>query len=52
MWRKSTKSNSASQCVEVRNDLSALRDSKRPEVIMPVNRAAFGRLTSFLRVVR
>ena len=29
MWRKSSKSNSAN-CVEVRRDLSALRDSKAP----------------------
>ena len=30
MWRKSSKSNSASQCVEVRGDLAAVRDSKNP----------------------
>ena len=30
MWRKSSKSNSASQCVEIRNDLVAIRDSKNP----------------------
>jgi hypothetical protein len=37
MWRKSSKSNTG-QCVEVRQDLGALRDSKRPgpELVAPV----------------
>jgi hypothetical protein len=52
MWRKSSKSNSASQCVEVRHDLSALRDSKCPAVIMPVSRQALARLTAFTQVKR
>lgn len=30
MWRKSSKSEAAGACVEVRNDLSAIRDSKNP----------------------
>lgn len=30
MWRKSSKSDSGTQCVEVRHDLAALRDSKQP----------------------
>ncbi|WP_211239360.1 DUF397 domain-containing protein [Actinokineospora inagensis] len=29
-WRKSTRSSNGSDCVEVRNDLSAIRDSKNP----------------------
>ena len=29
-WRKSSKSESGGQCVEVRSDLAALRDSKNP----------------------
>ncbi|OLF18060.1 DUF397 domain-containing protein [Actinophytocola xanthii] len=29
-WRKSSKSDTGGQCVEVRNDLAALRDSKNP----------------------
>jgi hypothetical protein len=49
MWRKSSKSADASQCVEVRNDLTAVRDSKRPDVIMPVGRGALARLTTFAR---
>lgn len=30
MWRKSSRSNTGGQCVEVRGDLVALRDSKSP----------------------
>ena len=33
-WRKSTRSSSGGNCVEVRDDLSALRDSKRPGPIL------------------
>ncbi|GAA3002627.1 DUF397 domain-containing protein [Actinokineospora diospyrosa] len=29
-WRKSTRSSNGSNCVEVRSDLSAVRDSKNP----------------------
>lgn len=49
MWRKSSKSNTASQCVEVRSDLSALRDSKCPDVVMSVSRKALAQLTTFVR---
>jgi hypothetical protein len=52
MWRKSSKSESASQCVEVRNDLAALRDSKHPVVAMPVSREALARLATFAQVQR
>ena len=31
MWRKSSKSDTGGQCVEVRRDLGALRDSKQPD---------------------
>lgn len=47
MWRKSSRSADASQCVEVRNDLTALRDSKRPDVALPVSRKALTQLTTF-----
>ena len=30
MWRKSSRSADAGQCVEVRNNLTAIRDSKNP----------------------
>jgi hypothetical protein len=38
MWRKSSRSDSG-QCVEVRQDLAAVRDSKRPgpELVAPVS---------------
>jgi hypothetical protein len=52
MWRKSSKSADAGQCVEVRNDLTALRDSKRPDVIMPVSRRALAQLTTFTQTKR
>ncbi|WP_084467891.1 DUF397 domain-containing protein [Actinokineospora inagensis] len=29
-WRKSSRSNNGMDCVEVRSDLSAVRDSKNP----------------------
>jgi hypothetical protein len=31
MWRKSSKSNTGANCVEVRHDLAAVRDSKNPD---------------------
>jgi hypothetical protein len=49
MWRKSSKSEAASQCVEVRHDLAALRDSKNPGVVVSVERGAMTRLTVFAR---
>ena len=30
MWRKSSRSNTGANCVEVRSDLAAVRDSKNP----------------------
>jgi uncharacterized protein DUF397 len=52
MWRKSSKSDTGASCVEVRNDLAAIRDSKRPAVIMPLNRAAVTGLTLFAQARR
>jgi len=52
MWRKSSKSDSGASCVEVRNDLAAIRDSKRPEVVMPLSRAAVTNLTVFAQARR
>lgn len=52
MWRKSSKSDTGGSCVEVRNDLAALRDSKHPAVSMPVSRQALARLTTFAQVQR
>jgi Domain of unknown function (DUF397) len=47
MWRKSSRSETAGQCVEVRHDLVAIRDSKcpdRPTLSVP--------LSAFLATVR
>lgn len=48
-WRKSSRSGSGGDCVEVRGDLQALRDSKSPKAVMPVSRAAMSHLVSALR---
>jgi hypothetical protein len=48
-WRKSSHSGADGDCVEVRGDLRALRDSKSPEAIVPVSRAALARLLSHVR---
>lgn len=50
-WRKSSRSD-VNQCVEVRGDLTALRDSKNPGAVMPVERAGLARLTEFARTGR
>ncbi|OLF15347.1 DUF397 domain-containing protein [Actinophytocola xanthii] len=46
-WRKSTRTNTGN-CVEVRNDLAALRDSKDRDG----GSLAAGSLRSFLRAVK
>jgi hypothetical protein len=48
-WRKSSRSGSGGNCVEVREDLRALRDSKAPSAVMPVSRVAMNSLVSALR---
>ena len=47
MWRKSSRSAESGNCVEVRNDLTALRDSKRPAAALPLPRTALTRLVTF-----
>jgi hypothetical protein len=49
-WRKSGRSGSGGNCVEVRDDLEAIRDSKAPGVVMPVSRVALNRFIETLRV--
>lgn len=49
MWRKSSRSGETGNCVELRNDLAALRDSKRPETTLPATRKALTSLVSFAR---
>lgn len=49
-WRKSTRSQNASDCVEVRRDLDALRDSKNPAG--PVLRVDLGALVAEVKAGR
>lgn len=48
-WRKSSYSGADNNCVEVRRDLAAIRDSKNPGHAVRINRAAWLR---FLGTVR
>jgi hypothetical protein len=50
MWRRSSRSGDTGNCVEVRNDLAAVRDSKRPETTLAVPRRALTRLVAFTRM--
>lgn len=48
-WRKSSHSDTDGNCVEIRADLQALRDSKSPKAVMPVTRAALRSLVTHVR---
>ena len=50
-WHKSSHSDDGN-CVEVRGDLRAVRDSKSPNRVMPVTRAAMARLVSQAKDLR
>ncbi|WP_156756264.1 DUF397 domain-containing protein [Actinokineospora pegani] len=47
-WRKSSRSGSTGNCVELRQDLAAVRDSKQPIVTLPLPRAAVRELITKL----
>ncbi|WP_084793732.1 DUF397 domain-containing protein [Actinokineospora bangkokensis] len=47
-WRKSSRSTGTSNCVELRQDLAAIRDTKRPDVELPTPRTAVRTLISAL----
>jgi hypothetical protein len=48
-WRKSSRSGNASDCVELRQDLSAVRDSKSPTKSLAVPAPAVRKLVAWLR---
>ncbi|MFC4855478.1 DUF397 domain-containing protein [Actinophytocola glycyrrhizae] len=48
-WRRSSRSAADGNCVEIRGDLQALRDSKSPNAIMPVSRGALRSLVIHVR---
>jgi hypothetical protein len=48
-WRKSSYSGADNNCVEVRRDLTAVRDSKNPGPELRVNRDAWTRLLGTVR---
>jgi len=47
-WRKSTRSGNTGECVELRQDLAAVRDSKHPDATLPVTRDAVRELITRL----
>lgn len=48
-WRSSSFSGSGGNCVQVRGDLRALRDSKSPDAVLPMNRSAVASLIAAAR---
>lgn len=48
-WRKSSRSGSNGDCVEVRQDLTAIRDSKSPAAALAVPADTVRRLVDWLR---
>jgi hypothetical protein len=48
-WRKSSRSGNASNCVELRQDLSAVRDSKSPTTVLTLPAPAVRTLVAWLR---
>jgi len=48
-WRKSSYTGADNNCVEVRRDLTAVRDSKNPEPVLRVDPAAWMRFLGTIR---
>jgi hypothetical protein len=48
-WRKSSASANGGDCVEVRNDLGAVRDTKNPDKVMALPRQAVAALVRSVR---
>ncbi|WP_459721113.1 DUF397 domain-containing protein [Actinophytocola sp. KF-1] len=49
MWRRSSRSGETGNCVELRGDLAAIRDSKSPGTVLAVPAGAARKLVGFLR---
>ncbi|HEU5474770.1 MAG TPA: DUF397 domain-containing protein [Actinophytocola sp.] len=49
MWRRSTRSGTSGNCVEVRRDLAAIRDSKSDQATLSASRQAVVGLVRFVR---
>lgn len=49
LWRRSSRSGSAGNCVELRRDLTAIRDSKHPQTELPIPTPALRALLTHLR---
>ncbi|MFI7676149.1 DUF397 domain-containing protein [Actinophytocola sp. NPDC049390] len=49
MWRRSSRSGETGNCVELRGDLAAVRDSKSPRVVLAISAGAARKLVGFLR---
>lgn len=47
-WKKSSRSQNGSECVEVASDLAAIRDSKNPATVLDLPRAAVSNLVRSL----
>lgn len=47
-WRKSSRSGPTGNCVELRGDLAAIRDTKSPQAVLPVPESATRKLLGFL----
>ncbi|OLF15159.1 DUF397 domain-containing protein [Actinophytocola xanthii] len=51
-WRSSTYSGESGNCVQIRGDLAAVRDSKNPQRALELGRTSLARLTAFARAGR
>jgi hypothetical protein len=48
-WRTSSYSAESGNCVQVREDLAAVRDSKHPQVALDLSRKSVARMAAFVR---
>lgn len=48
-WRRSSRSGTTGNCVELRQDLAAVRDSKQPRTPLPIPASATRHLLAFAK---